>query len=378
MDETFRYLGIEFSPRGICSFPLLGILKAYLKRIDSAPWSRHHKYLALKDYALTKLQFGVSKGLVNIKELRQADSLIRDFVRKWSGIFKDTPLSFYYARTRDGGLGLVEYERSARVWFNNRVEKLKRSHDPVIKEILRIYHKDFEKKIVSVRGVRLNTNERITTHYRTDLLAKVDTAGLANARHGYNNLSFLKRNDVSLRDWEFCVALQTISSSVTTPSKKHRYKQRPTNRCDHCSEVANLSHILQGCPKTQGLRIHRHDTIQDMLVGSLVKLGFDVNTQNYIPVLDTFIKPDIILQGPNKTIVIDPSIVSDKSNLIFDYRQKLNKYGNINAISAIRENLGLSEDHEVVVIPFISSWRGIMFSTSVNELRRHCKIPQDS
>ncbi|QQP36453.1 Uncharacterized protein FKW44_021565 [Caligus rogercresseyi] len=68
MDETFRYLGIEFSSRGICSFPLLGILKAYLERIDSAPWSRHHKYLALKDYALTKLQFGVSKGLVNIKD----------------------------------------------------------------------------------------------------------------------------------------------------------------------------------------------------------------------------------------------------------------------------------------------------------------------
>ena len=72
----------------------------------------------------------LTKGL-----LQGFDKVVRQFVRDIS-LTMDIPISFYYTKIKDGGLGLLKMELNVPVSLMRRIQKLKESDDEVVRSLV--------------------------------------------------------------------------------------------------------------------------------------------------------------------------------------------------------------------------------------------------
>lgn len=104
-EDTWKYLGLSFSVRGVEGKPLCS-MKEYLEKIGRAPLKPQQRLVVLRQYLLPRLHHVLILGKISAKILIRLDRAVRLAVRQWLRLPYDVPLGFYHAHAEDGGLGI--------------------------------------------------------------------------------------------------------------------------------------------------------------------------------------------------------------------------------------------------------------------------------
>ena len=80
-EDSWKYLGIEFVPEGRQPVRLNNQLSPLLERLTKALLKPQQRIFALKAGALPKVYYQMALGRINISDIRNADKMVRAFVR---------------------------------------------------------------------------------------------------------------------------------------------------------------------------------------------------------------------------------------------------------------------------------------------------------
>ena len=103
-EDSWKYLGIEFSPEGRRPVPLNNQLSPLLERLTKAPLKPQQRIFALKAGTLPKVYYPMALGRINISNIRKADKMVRAFVRQWMALPNDISIGYFHAPVSEGGL----------------------------------------------------------------------------------------------------------------------------------------------------------------------------------------------------------------------------------------------------------------------------------
>lgn len=133
-----------------------------------------------------------------------------------------------------------------------------------------------------------------------------------------------------------------------------------------CGATETLNHILQICHTTHNARCERHNRVMRLVERKTRPHVTASWIEPIIPTTSSFIKPDVVVQKADETILMDITIVSS-ARLAESWRLKEEKYNsptNRQAISEWDESKGQLRDLSIVI-----STRGLMYGPSGRGLR---------
>jgi hypothetical protein len=129
--DTFRYLGHSYGYDGVGK-PSLFNLTVWRENVRRAPL-----LLMIKTYVIPRLLYGLQTPKVTSKVLREADRLMRKFVRATLYLNAHTPDALIHAFVRDGGLGVTELRGAIpRILVGRMTKLLESPEDRVICSLL--------------------------------------------------------------------------------------------------------------------------------------------------------------------------------------------------------------------------------------------------
>lgn len=134
-----------------------------------------------------------------------------------------------------------------------------------------------------------------------------------------------------------------------------------------CETSETAAHVIQGCVRTHGGRIKRHDAIVKTLDNIFRQKGFKVLREPRIQTSIGLQKPDLIIIKDKNATIVDTQIVSGATSLAEAHIRKVKKYSS----SEIKEAVGRREEIEIERIRTTSctlSWRGIWAKPPAEDL----------
>jgi hypothetical protein len=136
--DTFRYLSHSYGYDDVGK-PNLFNLTAWLENVRRAPLKPDQMLLMIKTYVITRL-YGSQTPKVTSKVLREANRLMRKFVRATLNFNTHTPDALIHASVRDGGLEFTELRGAIpRILLGRMTKLLESPEDRVISSLLQSY-----------------------------------------------------------------------------------------------------------------------------------------------------------------------------------------------------------------------------------------------
>lgn len=302
--------------------------------------------------------------------LKLLDMCVRDNIRKWLHLPKDTPLGYFYATIKDGGLGIEDMLHKVAVSRVNRLNKLQTSDSPISKEIFNTatvqdqlkWAREVLKRMISP------TLESVQKFWKKSLFDTYDGADLK-AVAGVKPSYYWLNNDPSLAAKDFIHFNKLRINAIPSKARSNRGRARTDdNRCRAgCIQVETPYHTIQQCFRTHGGRVLRHDAVVKFMASCLREKGFVVHVEPRFITQEGLRKPDLVAIKDNKAILIDPQITAG-SNLLRDYRQKLQKYQAVRGLADLVKNQFAVEDVQYAATTI--SYRGIWHPASYQELKQ--------
>ncbi|GBN40131.1 Retrovirus-related Pol polyprotein from type-2 retrotransposable element R2DM, partial [Araneus ventricosus] len=124
VNDSFKYLGVNFSAKGLLAENCSPTLNNYLSKLKSAPLKPQQRMWILKNTLLPKLFHLLVLSSVPAGKLAKLDSMTRAFVRGALFLPGDCPNSFIHASVADGGLGVLSFRASVPLWRRSRLGSL--------------------------------------------------------------------------------------------------------------------------------------------------------------------------------------------------------------------------------------------------------------
>ena len=318
IDDMYKYLGLYFSPTG-SNAVVEEKLKKQLRELSRAPLKPQQRMWILSTKVIPSLfhQLVLSnctKGL-----LATLDKYIRSAVRQWTKLPKDTPLPFFYAHTKDGGLGLQALEYVVPSLKHKRMLNLKTSDDPVVRKIVAL--ESFEKTLrkwgtpIKFEGHLMSNTAMRRQAFKETLYSRVDGKGLQHASLVPFVHDWVSAGTSLMSGRKFNASLAVRASTLYTRARASRGRPDADPWCDCCRspQRETLNHILQKCPRTYKPRITRHDRVLEETEKAFRKLGYQTVLEHHFKTSAGMRKPDLLAWAPGKpTIITDVTIVSDQ------------------------------------------------------------------
>ena len=106
-NDAYKYLGILITAAGAKQREgSKNELKDGLSNISKAPLKPHQRLNIPRQLLLPKFLHTLVLAPTNTSYLKWFDNMIRSALRSWLKLPKDTPLAFFYANVKAGGLGI--------------------------------------------------------------------------------------------------------------------------------------------------------------------------------------------------------------------------------------------------------------------------------
>ena len=187
-------------------------------------------------------------------------------------------------------------------------------------------------------GVTLDSKRAVENAHADGLHAKCDGRGLQSASLVPGVHTWVRGGTKLITGRHFINALKVRGNLIATKERNNRGRVivPGTDFCDAgCRIKESLGHVVQGCARTHGVRIQRHDLILDKLGEMLRWKGHVVAREPCIPTPQGVRFPDqIILANDHaaaspRLYVADVQIVSDSwtaGHLSHYHRLKVEKY----------------------------------------------------
>jgi hypothetical protein len=325
--ETYKYLGLKIGSEG---YSLKTISKDLVKNLDlltKASLKPKQRLNALKQNIIPGLLHSLVLVFCPMQQLINMDKTIRRYTRKWLKLQSDTPLGMFHARIMDGGLGIPSLHTRVPRLRRERLSKLRKSDDPLVKIL--IEHPVGQRELVrstaikSLGDVQIFCKNSEAKAWQEKLHQSADGRGLT--RHGKAYDGWLTDNGVAVKSGEFVRAIRVRCNAMRTPARATRGDRGDPN-CRWDRQVANSNHVSQVCQQTHGLRVIRHDEMCKTLRVGLQKAGYRVILEPKIQDGNTFVKPDIICWKGKRGFVLDPIICGDNVDPNDRIMEKKEKY----------------------------------------------------
>ena len=378
-DTFFKYLGVHFNPHGKMK-PNVQEFELMLQRLSKAPLKPQQKIELLRNNLIPKFLHRLVLGRVTKGLLKSFDSKVRTFVRETCDIPMDVPLSFFYSKTNEGGMGIPNLLYVVPKALLRRVEKLQETPDKVIDDLY---------------------NHNVIMKLRTKCLSLLECTNVEDAlcegqRDKFKNDLYSKIDGKPLKEFEKNRKGQLWTAGTTSIVSGHMYRlllklrigRLPTlencnrgrdviKKCRKCERVnESLQHVIQNCSFSHFGRIQRHDSIAMLLKQKCEERGYDVRWEPRFTVGTRNVKPDLIVIKDNELLVIDVSIVTEAmmfahlpstTSLAGAWDYKRNYYGT----DEFRDLLKVTFDRETIWFgSLIISLRGIWCSKNDETLAK--------
>lgn len=360
--ERTRYLGVNISHTGV-SMPEEQPLLSMLGNVGQAPLKPQQRVHILRVHILPKLRHQFSFGRITQKVMRKFDTAIRASLRGWLHLPKDTPIPFFHARVRDGGLGIASLSKCAQGWYQARLQKLEHSNHPSHRRL--VQSKYYREKCGGAQRVDTKVAQNLI---RNDLITKVDGAGLKEITNVTEASAWIYDSKPSMTGSAYVGMLKTYWNLHPTAARKHRGSVRPGSvMCDaKCNRVETLAHITQVCHRTHGTRVHRHDQVVNYLQSRLREGKWNVEVEPSIVTLAGVRRPDLVIRNEGTVAVVDVQVVADNANLDEAHERKSSYYNDKMVLDYARTN----ESQTTFVTTATLNWRGCWSAVSARDLRK--------
>lgn len=332
--ETYRYLGTEMGAGGVTDLVGKGKLKEKLGRLRVCALKPQQKLYILRTILIPSFYHVLSLAEFAPKKWRDYDRQVRHFVRSVLHLPNDTPMGFFHASQKSGGLAVPSFVTQVGRLRSDRLKKLFESEDPVIKSLVETdsFLKEEvrrHEKPVRIQGLLFSmTKEGSASSWAELLHSSVDGKGLAHHSPSDPYKSFWVIDKWSrLSGREYISALHVRGSLLKTPSRASRGRAHVRKTCKSCCDrVCNLGHTLQVCPRTHGQRILRHNEVVDGIRRVAGRKNVVVRQEPRVAVKNTHMKPDLVLYGKKDCYVVDPMVCGDGGDLSEVHKIKSAKY----------------------------------------------------
>ena len=416
--QMYKYLGVQMGSVGINNVPTRSHLQTGLENLDRARINPQQRLFVLRRTLVPQLLHTLVLGGSGLGFLRELDKTIRRYVRKWTHLPHDTPLGAFHAAPRDGGLGIPNLELDVprfRYWrlqgLENNREQFPLAHFLLGKSFVRsLLLAEKEIKLLGADkndGKNLLTKPKVAEMWRSKLHDSVDGKGLAAASCSPLSSRWVTELRPVLSGGEFVKCIHTRLAVLKTPVRAARQlRPRPVRlpMCKTCSDrPASLGHLLQGCPRTHGLRIHRHDAVTRLIRQAAQRKGWKVFEEPVIPpvrppdkpspteqhvgsqrCVKGSLKPDLVCvkKKSRQIVVIDPTIIADSvsaEKLHDSSAAKSALYDSERVLEYCRRLAGFDQEEPVsfTVIGLAVTWRGIIDPKALSYLRAKLKLATD-
>ncbi|GAA50884.1 retrovirus-related Pol polyprotein from type-1 retrotransposable element R2 [Clonorchis sinensis] len=356
--DTVTYLGIPFTFKGKGVFNHRQHLLKLLDEVTRAPLKPHQRMEITMNYLIRRLTYSLVLGQVHRNTLKRLDNYIRQSIRGWLRLPKDTPISYIHAGNNMGDLRRV------------RMVKLLSTQCRVLRNV--VNDSAFGKVVrdlslpIRVHGSCVNTKEELVAAWGDSLHNSVDGRGLRElVASPLSNRWLVFPERVFSRIFIRGIQLRCNLLRTRVRSARHGHGGQTILCRGNCGQPESLVHILQSCWITHDARCARHNRVARELAKRLRRLGYTVFEELRAPTSTSFIKPDLIAVRERRATVIDVSIVSDGRGVTV-WNEKKQKYGadefSLAITSALRA-IGCDVDF-LVHQPMIISYRGICFPQS--------------
>ena len=375
IEDAYRYLGLQVKASGTVA-AVDRRLDEHLENISRAPLKPQQRLWILRTNVYPAMTHQLVLADVTKRLLRNLDVKLRRSVRNWLRLPADTPLGFFHADVKDGGLGLpaLRYDIPERI--TRRMTKLQLSKDPVVA------------RVATSPG---HTERLAKWSEPTYLQDKPMSAGKDLRRMSWAELLHGSVDGRGLRDHS-CVpyvhswvtdgsglssghlynaAVAVRGNLLPTRHRGSRGKSRDQQRrtCDACgpSQLETLSHISQVCPRTWGARIKRHNRLLAQLVRMLERRGYTTLAEPKFSSKRGNFKPDVLVWNVGQAAVIDVTVTTDNlPKPDSAHHAKVEKYSVVEEISEfVRKQVGVEPLYTALSI----NWRGALAPQSAADLR---------
>ncbi|GAA54872.1 retrovirus-related Pol polyprotein from type-1 retrotransposable element R2 [Clonorchis sinensis] len=136
-----------------------------LDKVTRAPLKGHRKTELTRYYLIPRLKYSLMLGNVHRNTFKRLDNCIRQSIRGWLRLPKDTPISYLHAGKQHGGLGIPSLSATIPMQRRVRMEKLLSTQCRVLRNV--VNDSAFGKIVwdlslpIRVHGSRVNTTEEL-------------------------------------------------------------------------------------------------------------------------------------------------------------------------------------------------------------------------
>lgn len=372
--DVWKYLGIDFRCN-VLNGSEVGI-DAILKKVDRAPLKPQQRLKILRVAIVPRYLHTLVLGRVNRSKLASFDMTIRRYVRKWLYLPHDSPLAYFYADIKSGGLGIPYVEQQIPlirknrlnnfISLDNRLSNAFKQSDFVIRQL------EWCDRVLKSIGDNV-TKAMKSRFWESRLYDMVDTNDLKEAKVCSASNSWVEKRADSISGSDYIhynhIRVGCLPSKARTT--------RGTNRDRLCRAGCRVSetnyHVIQTCERTHGGRSRRHDRVVDLICENLGNRGFATVKEAKLKTSIGLRKPDLLVTVDGATTVVDVQIVNGRT-MRGDYRDKVDKYKSIPGIDEVIKRKCSSRvvNYDAITI----SYKGLMMDKSYDLLKTKLKCTE--
>jgi hypothetical protein len=285
----------------------------------------------MRHHILPRMEYQLVMNDCTSQLLTSIDRRIREAVRLWLRLPHDTPMAFFHASVRDGGLGVPEVRFSAPLRRLRRLERLQDSLSTVVRLVSSTPSTQASiqrlQRLLKVGSVHLDSRAAIEEHYRRALYGTYSGRPLMECGKVSESNSWILDYGQMIDGRQYIDLVKCRISALPTRARCSRGRAHKDARCRRgCHSRETLTHVSQRCPATHASRIKRHDGIVRFLAGRLQRRGYSVKVEPRLTCEQQVYKPDLILRKDGKAIVLDAQVVGPNIELDKAYDTKRKKY----------------------------------------------------
>ena len=371
--DSYKYLGIQVTLGGYHT-EAKNKLNADLGNLSRAPLKPQQRLWALNNCVIPSLYHELVLSECTQGSLASLDVDIRTAVRRWTRLPKDTVTPYFYASSRDGGLGIVSLRWTIPQMKVNRLSRLLSSQDPLVGVVAHL--NGFTSKIQRwskascMQGDFMSCPRIRREVWSRRLYSTVDGRGLEQSSLVPSVHDWVQDGNLLLSGAKFNAALALRGGTLPTRVRASRGRGTGIPDCDHCGvgQKESLGHIVQTCGRTHGARVKRHDRVLAETAKAASKLGYTTLLEPHITTSEGMRKPDLVLFSEERktAAVVDVTICSDNIEVNRAHFNKVETYERHPEITQYVQAIsgGLTPFYSAVAI----NWRGAISPQSACDL----------
>lgn len=293
----------------------------------------------------------------------------------------DTPLGYFYANIKDGGLAIPSLRTCVPNLILRRFGRLDSSNWGAARAAARSVR--IQKKIAwAERQFRKYSREdpnviekprKVSLYWREKLFCAVDGLELRESYKVPATTKWIRKrcDQFTGRDFvQFChTHINALPSRIRNSRGRRDVCDSELNCRAGCMVRETTAHCIQTCFRTHGGRIERHNKVAKYLAKDMTDEGWSVEEEPHIITKAGLRKPDIIAVKGDAGVIVDVQIVSGQRSLDDAHRDKRAKYGgHAELVEKVAARLKLSKE-DIVTTSCTLSWRGVWCLRSYKEMR---------